>query len=58
MLVVATDLPRLTQGLVAWLARYPSLDSVVPVDGGHPQPLCARYSAADLVRRRTRFGPG
>jgi molybdopterin-guanine dinucleotide biosynthesis protein A len=48
VLVVATDLPRLTQGLLPWLARYPSPDSVVPVSGGRPQPLCARYSAADL----------
>jgi molybdopterin-guanine dinucleotide biosynthesis protein A len=48
-LVVATDLPRLTAGLLAWLADHPSPGSVVPAAGGFPQPLCARYSAADLA---------
>jgi molybdopterin-guanine dinucleotide biosynthesis protein A len=47
-LVVATDLPRLTVELLAWLARHAFPGSVVPVSGGRPQPLCARYSEADL----------
>ena len=51
VLVVATDLPHLTLGLLHWLVD--SADrrdrSVVPVDGtGRPQPLCACYSGADL----------
>ena len=48
VLVVATDLPRLTAGMLAWLAGHPSDASVVPVDAGRPQPLCARYCPADL----------
>jgi molybdopterin-guanine dinucleotide biosynthesis protein A len=47
-LVVATDLPLLSVGLLAWLAGYPSPRSIVPVDRLRPQPLCARYQAADL----------
>jgi molybdopterin-guanine dinucleotide biosynthesis protein A len=47
---VATDLPCLTAGLLGWLAAHPSSQSVVPIDrDGRPQPLCARYSAADLT---------
>jgi molybdenum cofactor guanylyltransferase len=46
--VVATDLPRLTRSLLAWLADHPSARSVVPVSDGVPQTLCARYAAHDL----------
>lgn len=51
-LVVATDLPLLDLQLLGWLARHPSPRSIVPVDGGRPQPLCARYAAADLAESR------
>jgi molybdopterin-guanine dinucleotide biosynthesis protein A len=47
-IVVATDLPRLTAGLLAWLAGHPSPRSVIPVVAGSPQTLCARYAPADL----------
>lgn len=47
-LVVATDLPRLHPALLAWLETHPCRRSVVPLDQGRPQPLCARYSGADL----------
>ena len=50
VLVVATDLPRLTVGLLEWLAGHPSDRSVVPVAGDRVQPLCARYRPADLDR--------
>jgi molybdopterin-guanine dinucleotide biosynthesis protein A len=44
VLVVATDLPRLSAGMLAWLAGHPASGPVVPLDaGGRPQPLCARY---------------
>jgi molybdenum cofactor guanylyltransferase len=46
--VVATDLPRLTRSLLVWLVDHPSPRSVVPVSGGVPQTLCARYAAQDL----------
>lgn len=48
VLVVATDLPRLTVGLLHWLAHHPAPGAVVPLDGGVPQPLCARYRPDDL----------
>jgi molybdopterin-guanine dinucleotide biosynthesis protein A len=48
--VVATDLPHLTLELLSWLVEHPSRRSVVPVALGVPQPLCARYSPADLDR--------
>jgi molybdopterin-guanine dinucleotide biosynthesis protein A len=62
VLVVATDLPRLTEAYLTILASHPvpSPDhSVVPRDeGGTPQPLCARYSAAALAVARTLVGDG
>lgn len=55
VLVVATDLPHLTATMLSWLAAHPGEGSVVPRDGGRPQPLCARYSCADLgVARQLR----
>jgi molybdopterin-guanine dinucleotide biosynthesis protein A len=51
-LVVATDLPRLTGGLLAWLSEHPSARSVVPVLDDIPQTLCARYAAHDLALAR------
>jgi molybdopterin-guanine dinucleotide biosynthesis protein A len=49
VLVVATDLPLLDVATLRWLAEHPASGSVVPVAGGHPQPLCARWSADDLA---------
>lgn len=50
VLVVATDLPRLNARLLAWLVRHPGERTVVPLDAeGNRQPLCARYSPADLA---------
>jgi molybdopterin-guanine dinucleotide biosynthesis protein A len=48
VLVLATDLPRLSATLLAWLAEYPSDRSVVPTSEGHTQALCARYAPGDL----------
>lgn len=50
VLVVATDLPNLTGGMLEWLAGRPGGRSVVPVANGRVQPLCARYSPTDLDR--------
>jgi len=69
VLVLATDLPNVSEELLAWIAGRPEAGSVVPVVAGRPQPLCARWSVADLDRaealaagggRRARevFGPG
>lgn len=44
VLVVATDLPRLSAGMLTWLADHPAPGAVIPLDlGGRPQLLCARY---------------
>ena len=48
-LVVATDLPRLTAGLLELLASWPGSGTVVPLASGRPQPLCARYRSSDLA---------
>lgn len=62
VLVVATDLPRLTARYLQMLADHaaPSDDHcVVPRDaGGRPQPLCARYSAVALARARELVAAG
>ncbi len=58
-LVVATDLPRLTVGLLALLAEWPGSGTVIPLDGaGRSQPLCARYSPAALARAVTLAAEG
>ncbi len=49
VLVVATDLPRLTAGLLELLASWPGSGTVVPLASGRPQPLCARYGWPDLA---------
>lgn len=48
VIVLATDLPALSPSMITWLAEYPGGGSVVPVAAGRVQPLCARYSPADL----------
>jgi molybdopterin-guanine dinucleotide biosynthesis protein A len=49
VLVVATDLPRLTVGLLTLLAGYPAIGPVVPLDTEQrTQPLCARYPMGAL----------
>jgi len=48
VIVLATDLPSLTADVLVWIARRPEATSVVPVVGGRPQPLCARWCPADL----------
>ncbi len=58
VLVVATDLPNLTLGLLRWLGDHPHPGSVVPVRSGRVQPLCARYSPADLEVARALVGAG
>ncbi|GEM_PF-157390 len=47
-LVVACDLPLLSEIVLRTLAQWPGTNSVVPVVEGHPQPLCARWSMTDL----------
>ncbi len=58
VVVLACDLPELTGELVAWLAVHPGSGSVVPVVAGTPQPLCARWSVADLERATSQLAAG
>jgi molybdenum cofactor guanylyltransferase len=59
VLVVATDLPRLTAGLLTLLAGHPAPGAVVPLDTeGHSQPLCARYPMAALGAAAELLGAG
>ena len=48
-LVLACDLPLVTETALRTLAQWPGTRSVVPVLEGQPQPLCARWSADDLA---------
>jgi molybdopterin-guanine dinucleotide biosynthesis protein A len=48
VLVLACDLPRVTVPLLQLLARASGDGAVVPVVGGRPQPLCARFAPASL----------
>jgi molybdopterin-guanine dinucleotide biosynthesis protein A len=52
VLVLATDLPRLSPRCLGEIASWPAPDgsSVVPVLRGRLQPLCARWSAGALGR--------
>src|ERR1019366_4693498 len=47
-LVVACDLPRLSERLLRFLAEWDSPGSVVPVVRGQAQPLCAKWGRQDL----------
>jgi molybdenum cofactor guanylyltransferase len=48
-LVLACDLPLITETLLRTLVDWPGNSSVVPVVEGRPQPLCARWSGQDLA---------
>ncbi len=58
VLVLACDLPLMTRDLLHWLVDRPGDGSVVPVVAGRPQPLCARWSTADLNRMDVLAGAG
>lgn len=49
VVVVACDLPRVSERLLRLIAGHPGSGSVVPVVDGRPQPLCARFSASALA---------
>lgn len=48
VLVLACDLPRVTVPLLDLLARASGNGTVVPMVGGRPQPLCARFGPVAL----------
>ncbi len=47
-IVLAVDMPNVTAALLRFLADFPGGSSVVPFVEGRAQPLCARYSGAEL----------
>ncbi len=57
-LVLCTDLPRIDTATLMTLANWPGTSSVVPLLQGRPQPLCARWSAADLDAARELVAAG
>ncbi len=59
VLLLACDLPFVTEELVARLAAWPGAGTVVPVDrDGFVQPVCARYSRDALDRARELVASG
>ncbi|MGH3731793.1 MAG: molybdenum cofactor guanylyltransferase [Acidimicrobiales bacterium] len=48
VLVVACDLPFLSEPLLRLLAEWSSVNTVLPIVRDHPQPLCARWAGHDL----------
>ena len=48
VLLMACDLALVDEKVARLLAGWPAAGSVVPVIAGRDQPLCARWSAADL----------
>lgn len=48
-LVIACDLPFVSEGLLRLLAEWDSPGSVVPVVNDQPQPLLARWGPVDLA---------
>ena len=48
-LVLACDLPFVGREVLEFLRAWPGGESVVPLVRGRAQPLCARWSAAELV---------
>lgn len=57
-LLVASDLPNLTEELLAFLVRFDATGSVVPMVEGRAQPLCARWSRQDLDTAVMRWHDG
>jgi len=43
VVVIATDMPLVTEDLLLALTAWPEHDAVVPRSDGRPQPLCALY---------------
>jgi molybdopterin-guanine dinucleotide biosynthesis protein A len=58
VMVVACDMPYLTEAAVRLCAGAPDADVVVPVVGGRPEPLFARYSRRCAAAIRARLEAG
>jgi molybdopterin-guanine dinucleotide biosynthesis protein A len=57
-LVIACDLPLLSEALLRFLVEWPSSASVVPVVQGQAQPLCAKWGRDDLDAASKLIGQG
>lgn len=57
-LVVACDMPLLSQDLLEYLVAFDAAGSVVPVVEGRAQPLCAKWGRADLDNAAELFAHG
>ena len=49
VLLLAVDMPAVSVALLRLLAEWPGAHTVIPISGGHPQPLCARYGVDALA---------
>jgi molybdopterin-guanine dinucleotide biosynthesis protein A len=54
VLVLATDLPFVSEALLLALVAWPEADVVLPQDPGGPQPLCAVYRREPVLRAAAR----
>lgn len=54
VLVLATDLPFVSEALLLALVAWPEADVVLPQDAGGPQPLCAVYRREPALRAASR----
>jgi len=54
VLVLATDLPFVSEALLLALVAWPEADVVLPRDPGGPQPLCAVYRREPALRAASR----
>jgi len=52
VVLLACDLPRLTEDALRLVAQWPGAASVVPTIGGRAQHACARYSQEAIVYAR------
>jgi len=58
VLVLAVDMPRVSEELLRFLAGRPGTATAVPRAGGHPQPMCARYGPDVLAAVDERLAAG
>ncbi len=58
LLLLAVDLPFVSQALLALIAGWPGDGSVIPVVGGRPQHVSARYGRDAIEEARARYAAG
>lgn len=58
LLLLAVDLPFVSSALLDLIARWPGVGTVIPVVGGRPQHVCARYGQDAIAEARSRYATG